>query len=126
MPFALWSILVVSLLPLLWTGIAKAGAKYDNHRPREVLAQASGYRQRANWAQQNAWEALPVYAAAMLVAWVMAVPVALLNLLAWVYVCARLAHGLCYLADKALLRSLAWLVAIAVVVVLFCKAGGVL
>lgn len=124
MPFALWSILLASFLPLLWTALAKAGAPYDNHQPRVVLAAATGWRQRANWAQQNAWEAFPSYAAAMLLAWMMKVPVARLDVLAVVYVLLRLGHGLCYISDKATLRSLCWLGGYAVVVVLFVSAAG--
>ncbi|WP_293763342.1 MAPEG family protein [uncultured Aquitalea sp.] len=125
MIFALWSILLVALLPLAWALVAKAGAPYDNNRPREVLAAASGYRQRANWAQQNAWEAFPTYAAAMLLAWQMKVPDARLDLAALVFILLRVCHGLCYLADQAGLRSLSWLGGYLVVVALFLMAGGV-
>ncbi|KMN82166.1 putative MAPEG superfamily protein [Chromobacterium alkanivorans] len=125
MPFALWSILLAALLPLIWAGVTKAGARMDNHKPREALAQASGYRLRANWAQQNAWEALPTYAAAVLVGWAMHVPQAFLDAAAGVFIVARVAHGLLYLADQASLRSLSWLIGLLTVVAIFCKAGGV-
>ena len=126
MPFVLWSLLLVALLPLIWAVVAKAGAPYDNRRPRDVLSRASGHRQRANWAQQNAWEALPVYAVAVMAAWLMQVPEDEMNLAAAVFVAARVAHGVLYVADKASLRSLAWLVGMLVVVFLFCRAGGVI
>lgn len=126
MPFALWSILLASLLPLLWTAAAKAGAPYDNHQPRLGLAAAQGWRQRANWAQQNAWEAFPSYAAAMLLAWIMKVPSARLDVLAAIYVLLRLGHGLCYIADQASLRSLCWMGGYAMVVLLFVSAAGVI
>jgi uncharacterized MAPEG superfamily protein len=126
MPFALWSILLVSLLPLLWTLLAKAGIPYDNHQPRVGLAAASGWRQRANWAQQNAWEAFPSYAAAILLAWMMKVPAGRLDLLAGLYLLLRLGHGLCYIADLATLRSLCWLGGLVMVVLLFVSAAGVL
>lgn len=125
MPFAVWSILIAACLPLLWALIAKAGAPYDNRRPRAVLAAASGYRQRADWAQQNAWEAFAPYAAAMLVAWHMQVPAARLDLAAAVFLAARTGHGLCYVRDLARLRSLCWLTGMAVVVALFVMAGTV-
>lgn len=125
MPFALWSILLVSFLPLLWTAMAKAGAPYDNHQPRVVLAAAIGWRQRANWAQQNAWEAFPSYAAAMLLDWMMKVPVARLDVLAGVYLLLRLGHGLFYIANQATLRSLCWMGGCAIVVLLFVSAAGV-
>ncbi|MBV8680533.1 MAG: MAPEG family protein [Aquitalea sp.] len=125
MPFALWSILLVSLLPLLWALLSKVGTAYDNHQPRVGLAAATGWRLRAYWAQQNAWEAFPSYAAAMLLAWMMKVPLFRLDLLAVVYLVLRLGHGLCYIADQASLRSLCWMGGYAMVVLLFVSAAGV-
>ncbi len=124
MPFALWSVLIAACLPLVWALVAKVGGRIDNRAPRVGMAQLSGYRQRANWAQMNAWEAFSPYAAAMVIAWVQHVPVALLDGLAGAFIVLRLAHGLLYLADKAALRSLAWLGGYGVVIALFVKAAG--
>ncbi|OHX20887.1 MAPEG family protein, partial [Chromobacterium sphagni] len=101
MPFVLWSLLLVAVLPLIWAGVSKAGVKYDNHKPREEAARASGYRLRAGWAQQNAWEALPTYLAAVVAAWLMKVPLPEMNAAAAVFALARVAHGLLYVADQA-------------------------
>lgn len=44
MTWPLWSILVAGLLPYAGTAIAKWGfRRYDNHHPREWLAQQTGY-----------------------------------------------------------------------------------
>ncbi|UTH74511.1 MAPEG family protein [Chromobacterium sp. IIBBL 290-4] len=126
MPFVMWSVLLAALLPLVWAGVAKAGAPYDNRKPRETAAGATGFRQRAGWAQQNAWEALPTYLAGVTVAWLMKVPVAEMNAVAAVFVAARIIHGLLYVADQASLRSLAWLIGLLSVLYLFLRAGGVL
>ncbi|POZ61495.1 MAPEG family protein [Chromobacterium alticapitis] len=126
MPFVLWSLLLAALLPLIWAGVAKAGAKVDNHRPREFAARAEGYRQRAGWAQQNAWEALPVWTAAVVAAWMMKVPAAEMSAAAGVFIAARVAHGLLYIADQAALRSLSWLIGLLAGLYLFLRAGGVL
>jgi uncharacterized MAPEG superfamily protein len=123
MPFALWSILIAAFFPLIWAVVAKAGAPYDNSRPRDVLAHATGYRQRANWAQQNAWEAFAPYAAAVIVAYVMKVAPPTLNAVAGLFLLARLAHGLCYVRNLPTARSLCWLVGMASVVYLFVAAG---
>ena len=49
MNVAIASLLVAGLMPIVCAGIAKAGKKnYDNHNPREWLAQQTGYRARAN------------------------------------------------------------------------------
>lgn len=48
MPLAYWCLLIAGLLPYAWALVAKLGAPYDNHRPREVLAHAQGHRKRAS------------------------------------------------------------------------------
>ncbi|MBM2883324.1 MAPEG family protein [Chromobacterium amazonense] len=126
MPFVLWSLLLAAVLPLIWAGVSKAGTRYDNHKPREVAAMAEGYRQRAGWAQQNAWEALPTWTAAVVAAWLMKVPEAAMNAAAAVFVLARVAHGLLYIANQASLRSLAWLVGMLAALYLFLRAGGLI
>lgn len=123
MLFALWSILFAAILPLVWVVVAKAGAPYDNRRPRESLAAVTGYRQRANWAQQNAWEAFAPYAAAMIVAWLAGVSAIQLNVAAAVFICARILHGVMYVANLATLRSVVWLVGFGTVVYLFITAA---
>jgi uncharacterized MAPEG superfamily protein len=69
MTFAYWCIPIAMFLPLVWAGTAKMGATdYDNSRPREWMARQAGRAQRANWAQQNSYEAFPPFAAAVIVA----------------------------------------------------------
>ena len=68
-------LLMAGLMPLLATAVAKWGfAHYDNHNPRQWLAQQSGARARANAAQANAWEAFPFFAAGVLAAQWMGAP----------------------------------------------------
>ena len=40
MSLAYWCLLIAGLLPYVWALVAKLGAPYDNHCPRDVLAQA--------------------------------------------------------------------------------------
>ncbi|MCS6913164.1 MAG: MAPEG family protein [Myxococcales bacterium] len=69
MTIALWCVLVAGLLPYVATAIAKGGAKgYDNRDPRGWLEKQQGVRRRANFAQMNAFEAFPLFAAGVLVA----------------------------------------------------------
>jgi uncharacterized MAPEG superfamily protein len=44
------------------------------------------------------------------------------NLLALIFVAARVAHGVCYIADLATLRSLVWLIGFGCSVGLFVSA----
>ena len=69
------SVLVAGLMPMICAGIAKSGAKgYDNHDPRAWLASQAGRRARANAAQANSFEALPLFIGAVIIAHQMAAP----------------------------------------------------
>ena len=120
MTLALWCLLVASLLPIACAGIAKWGfAGFDNRRPREWLARQEGWRARAHAAQQNSWEALAVFAAAVLTAHVAGAPQAAVDALAVGFVAARLAYIACYLADRSTLRSTVWLIGLGLSIALF-------
>jgi uncharacterized MAPEG superfamily protein len=119
MTIALWCVLVAGLLPYVATVIAKAGVNFDNRHPRDWLAQQQGYRRRANAASMNGFEALPLFAAAALIAQVVRGPQPSANLLAIGFIVARAAHLACYLADLATLRSVAWFLGMACVIGLF-------
>jgi uncharacterized MAPEG superfamily protein len=124
MTFAYWSVLIAAFLPLVWVGAAKSGASgYDNNRPREFLASLQGWPQRANWAQANALEAFPPFAAAVIIAQVLEADPVTVNILAGVFIVARILHGICYIMDKGTLRSLVWLVGYGCVVGLFLAAA---
>jgi uncharacterized MAPEG superfamily protein len=104
-------VLVAGLMPVFCAGIAKAGAKgYDNHNPRAWLAQQSGFRARANAAQANSLEAFPFFAVGLVLALLTGVDPFVVDSLAVLFVAARVAYVACYLADKALFRSIFWAV----------------
>jgi uncharacterized MAPEG superfamily protein len=119
MTIAYWCVLAAAVLPLLWAGASKSRSAYDNRAPRAYLADLEGWRQRANWAQQNAWEAFAPFAAAVIIAHVRGVPQATIDGIALAFIAARVLHGLLYMADRATLRSLAWLAGFGCVVALF-------
>lgn len=120
MTIALWCLMIATLLPILCTGIAKWGFEgFDNRRPREWLARQSGWRARANAAQANSWEALAIFAAGVLTAHLVAAPQARVDVLALVFIAARIAYILCYVTDKAALRSLVWLIGLAASLAMF-------
>ena len=119
MILAFWMVLVAALLPYVWVGVAKSGGRYNNSAPREFLEQTEGHRKRALWAQHNAFEAFPAFAAGVIIAHLAGGDAAWIDRLAVLFVLARIAHGLLYLTDKATLRSLVWMVGIACVIGLF-------
>ena len=119
MTIALWCVLIAGLLPYLAAVTAKAGAKFDNNNPRDWLAKQEGYRRRANAAQANSFEVFPLFAVAVVVAWQLHAPQARVDLLAMGFISARLAYLICYLADWAALRSVAWLAGMVCAVMIF-------
>ena len=111
MAIALWTLLLAVLMPIVCAGVAKAGpGRYDNRNPRDWQAKQQGYRARAYAAQQNSWEALAVYVAALVAAFIGSVPLETLGLISAIFAVSRVAYLACYLADLATLRSLVWLV----------------
>ena len=62
MTTALWCVFVASMLPYVLATLSKVGRPYDNAKPR--AGGHSGWQQRADWAQANAWEAFAPFAAA--------------------------------------------------------------
>jgi uncharacterized MAPEG superfamily protein len=74
-------------------------------------AALTGTGARAYAAQQNAWEALPVFATAVFVAHLAGADPGRSAIASVVWVVARSAHAFFYLSDLATFRSLAFLVA---------------
>jgi uncharacterized MAPEG superfamily protein len=124
MTTAYWCVLIAGMLPYIGTLTAKIGGRrFDNANPREWLAQQSGFRQRANAAQLNGFEAFPLFAAAVIVAHLAGAPQARIDTLAGTFVMARLFYVGFYLADMATLRSLAWFVGLGSAIALFVAAA---
>ena len=116
MRFPFLCILIASLMPFLFSALAKlggqlSGKKFNNHDPRTYLAQLTGWPYRAQAAQQNSWEALPLFIAGVLMATYAGVAAETINLWSAVFIVARVIYGGCYLLDIATLRSMVWLVA---------------
>ena len=124
MTVAFWCVLVAGFLPYAATLTAKIGAKgFDNRNPRDWLGKQDGFRRRANAAQHNGFEAFPLFAAAVLVAQAAGAPQPRVDLLAVIFVLARLFYTAVYVADLPKLRSLAWFAGIGSVVAIFLAAA---
>ena len=124
MTFAYWCVLVAAIMPIVWVGAAKVGSSgYDNNRPREFLARLTGWQQRASWAQDNALEAFPPFAAAVIIAQSAGALQATVDILAGLFVVARTLHGLFYITDRGPLRSFSWLIGFLCVIGLFVAAA---
>ena len=120
MNWSLWCILMAGLLPYLATGIAKWGFhSYDNHHPRAWLANQTGFRARANAAQSNSFESFPFFAAAVLVATMQGANPLYMTIFSSLYILARVAYIVAYVADWANLRSVCWLFGVISIIALF-------
>jgi len=120
MTLAYWCVLIAGLLPVLATVFAKWGLKgFDNNNPRAWLAKQSGFRARANAAQQNSFEAFPFFAAAVIIAHLAHAPQGRIDALAVAFIVLRLLYLACYLADRATVRTLVWGLAYACIIGLF-------
>jgi uncharacterized MAPEG superfamily protein len=122
MQTALICLLIAGLLPYFWTAVAKAlGPRYDNRNVREWQARLSGIALRAHHAHLNSFEAFPFFAVAVLAAIVAHADMGRVALLSVAFVVARMAYGLVYLWNVAVLRSLVWFVGLGcVVAILIC------
>lgn len=126
MTIAFWCVLIAIFLPLIWTSTAKFTTGFrprDNHNPREYLARLEGSAKRAVWAEQNTFESIPGFMAAVIIAHIAHAPQGWVDLLAVSYIALRLVYGLLYIADKAVLRSVVWAGGLACVVGLFIAAA---
>ena len=124
MTLADWCVLIAGVLPVVATGIAKWGFRgFDNNNPRAWLGKQTGYRARANAAQQNSFEAFPFFAAAVIVAHLADAPQGRLDALAIAFIVLRLAYLGCYLADRATLRTLVWGLGYACIIAMFFVAA---
>lgn len=122
MTIAYWCVLFMGLLPIVAAGIAKKGFEgYDNAAPRQWLAKQTGYRARANAAQANLFESLPLFFAAVIIAVIADAPQYRVDLLALGFVVTRIAYLVCYLADWPTSRSIVWLAGLACVVTIFLQ-----
>lgn len=119
---AYWCVLVPAMLPIVCAGIAKWGmftkprrdGGYDNNNPRAWLARQTDWRARANAAQANSFEALPLFVGAVIIAHQLGAPQLRLDLLAGVYIVLRLIFIMMYVANLATMRSLVWTLALVV------------
>ena len=120
MTIAFACVLLMGMLPYIAAGIAKKGfEQFDNSMPRQWLAKQTGYRARANAAQANLFESLPLFFAAVIIASIAHAPQGRVDLLAIGFVIARIAYLFCYIANWPTARSIVWLAGLICVITIF-------
>jgi uncharacterized MAPEG superfamily protein len=108
-------VLAAAVLPILTVGLAKftsikspSKGGYDNNNPREWEAKQTGWKARAKAAQDNGFEALPLFAFAVLAAQHAGLDQGRTDQLAMAFIAIRLVYIATYLADIGALRTLVW------------------
>jgi uncharacterized MAPEG superfamily protein len=120
MTIAYWCVLFMGLFPYVAAGIAKKGFEgYDNGMPRQWLAKQTGFRARANAAQANLFESLPLFFAAVIIAHIENASQSRIDFLAVGFVIARIAFLICYVANWSAARSIVWLLGLICVIAIF-------
>ncbi len=122
---AIWAMVVASLLPLSMAILAKAFGGFrlaDNEHPRHFLQNTTGAAARANAAQQNSYETLPIFLIAVVVAMLFFVPQLIINKLAWLYVLIRIGFCVAYITNLSIFRSVLWVLSMICPLMLFYLA----
>ncbi|HET8694544.1 MAG TPA: MAPEG family protein [Aquabacterium sp.] len=129
MTIANWCVVAAAVLPVLTVGMAKAASRgsrknggYDNHNPRQWEERLEGWKQRAVAAQNNGFEALPLFVAAVLMAQQAHADQGKIDTLAGAFVIIRVLYVAIYLKDWATLRSLVWAAGVGVCIALIAMS----
>jgi uncharacterized MAPEG superfamily protein len=130
MTIANWCILIACILPTATIGLAKLASarlprgagQYNNKRPREWAESLDGWQRRANCAQSNGFEALPLFIAAVILAQMAHADQATVDNLAMGFIALRIVYVAAYLANLASFRTLVWIAAFGVNIALLLKS----
>ena len=117
MTIANWCVLIACLLPIITVGLAKGASaktasgagRYDNNNPREWASRLTGWQQRAQAAQNNGWEALPLFIAAVVLAQQAHADQGRVDGLAIAFIVIRVLYVIAYLMNVGTLRTLIWM-----------------
>lgn len=120
-------VLIAAILPVITMGAAKAATAgkrrsdggYDNNNPRDWAAKQSGWKARAAAAQNNGFEALPLFVFAVLAAQFAGLDQVRTDQLAMAFIAARVVYIGLYFANIAALRTLVWTVGLGCTIAIF-------
>ncbi|MBC7711337.1 MAG: MAPEG family protein [Rhizobacter sp.] len=127
MTIALLCILLAAIMPIVCAGLVKGrdmtvsfkDGGYDNRNPRDWIAKQQGSKKWAQAAQENCWEALPFFAASVIVSHMLGVIGWLPNALAVTFIVLRVIYIALYVTGKERPRSLVWVAAFFVNIAIF-------
>lgn len=131
MTTTLWCLIGAVLLPYIIAGITaiyrvRQFGSVDIKLPRPQADKLEGIGARAVGAQANAWEALAVFAPAVVLAMAVGADPGKTALAAVIWLVARILHLIVYLADIAPVRTLCFVVALGCALWIYGLAGSAL
>ena len=106
---------LLTIAPIKWIGFRR----FDNSKPRDPAFYEDPIAARALGAHQNGIEAFPFFAFAVLLAEFRLGPQRLIDELAVLFLIVRIAYVLTYLGNRPTLRSILWLIGLAINVGIF-------
>ena len=110
-------------LPLTIAMAKEGESGYDNHNPREQQARLTGWGCRSLAAHQNSFEVTPVFAAAVIAAYLFQADAYWSALWASIFLISRVLYIFLYIKDIPLMRSVVWMIAMASCIALFVLAA---
>ena len=127
MTIAFWTLLFTIMLPWLMALIKKTPSslhgKYNNRAPRAGEQNLQGVSQRVSWAEQNSYEILPGYIAAIIVSYLVGAEQYCIDIFALIFIGSRILYCLCYIKDWPSLRSAVWVVGLLCIIAIFVTSA---
>jgi len=111
-------VVAATLIPVLTVGLAKfttltGPGRYDNNNPRAWEEKQQGWKARAVAAQNNGFEALPLFLFAVLAAQHEGLPQSTTDTFAMAFIALRLVYIAVYLMNLGIVRTLVWTAGVA-------------
>ena len=110
-------------LPLTIAMAKEGESGYDNHNPREQQARLTGWGCRSLAAHQNSFEVTPVFAVAVITAYLFQADAYWSALWASIFLASRILYIFLYIKDFPLMRSTVWTIGMAACIALFVLAA---
>ncbi len=120
---AAFALTYLTKLPLTIAMAKEGESGYDNHNPREQQARLTGWGYRSLAAHQNSFEVTPVFAAAVIAAYLFQADAYWSALWASIFLASRILYIVLYIKDFPLMRSTVWTIGMASCIALFVLAA---
>lgn len=118
--FCLLLTMFLPYIPRIFVAKAQYDKGYNNREPRRQQATLTGIGQRAQAAHQNSFEALILFTAAVVLAYVTQVDPSTAGQISIAFVIARVIYIALYLLDLPAARTTIWIIGFGLTFILAC------